>query len=60
LNFAKTPNRSTDLMTEIKYRLYVDPETGADIRRSVGEAVLLDDKLKYGVTYRILGKGDSV
>jgi ribosomal protein S18 acetylase RimI-like enzyme len=59
MNFAETPDRNEGSMTEIKYRLYVDPETSADIRRSVGEAVLLDDKLKHGVTYRILGEGDS-
>jgi ribosomal protein S18 acetylase RimI-like enzyme len=59
MNFAETPDRNTDLTTEIKYRLYVDPKTSADIRRSVGEAVLLDDKLKYGITYRVLGDGDS-
>jgi hypothetical protein len=59
MNFTETPDRNTDLMTEIKYRMYVNPETGADIRRSVGEAVPLDDKLKHGVTYRVLGKGGS-
>jgi ribosomal protein S18 acetylase RimI-like enzyme len=67
MNFTEMPDRNTDLMlerntgpmTEIKYRLHVDSETSADISRSVGEPVLLDEKLKHGVTYRVLGEGDS-
>lgn len=59
MNFAETRDRNTGPITEVKYRLYVDRESSADISRSVGGAFLMDDKLKYGVTYRVLGGGDS-
>lgn len=59
MHFAEMPDRNEDPITEIKYRLHVDPQTSADIRQSVDEAVLLGDKLKHGVTFRVLGEGDS-
>ena len=37
----------------------VDPETYPDSWQATDEALLGDGKEKYGVTYRVLGEGDS-
>jgi len=59
--FVQTDESHEDsyFMTENKYRLEVKPEVWSAIRRTVGETVLLKDKLNYGVTYRVMGNGDS-
>jgi len=48
-----------EVVSEIKYRLDVNPGTRAAIRETAGEAALLADKEEYGITYRVLGEGDS-
>jgi ribosomal protein S18 acetylase RimI-like enzyme len=57
MKFAKTPERHEGFRPEIKYRLDVNPGTYATIRRTAGQA--LADKEKFGITYRVLGEGDS-
>lgn len=59
MDFELTHDRHDDPRPEIKYRLDVDPETYPDSRQAADEALLGDSKEKYGVTYRILGEGDS-
>jgi len=43
-------------VSEIKYRLDVNPRTRAAIHETAGEAALLAVKAKWGVTYRVLGE----
>ncbi len=57
MEFVQTGDRHDDFKPEIKYRLVVNPETAAAISQTVNEA--LGDKEKSGVTYRVLGEGDS-
>ena len=48
-----------DDVSEIKYCLDVNPNTRAAIRETASEAALLAVKEEWGVTYRVLGEGDS-
>jgi ribosomal protein S18 acetylase RimI-like enzyme len=57
MKFDKTAERHEGCRPEIKYRLDVNPGNYAEICRIADEA--LADKEKYGVTYRVLGEGDS-
>jgi ribosomal protein S18 acetylase RimI-like enzyme len=59
LGFVQTTEKNKGIRTEIKYRLEVTPGTRAAIFQAVGEAALLADKEKYGITYRVLGEEDS-
>ena len=59
MDFVLTHDRHDDPRPEIKYRLNVDHETYPDSRQAADEALLGDSKEKYGVTYRMLGEGDS-
>jgi ribosomal protein S18 acetylase RimI-like enzyme len=59
MDFVQTPHVNEGVRTEIKYRLSVSPEIRPAVCRTVGEAARLNDKQKYGVTYRVLGEGDS-
>ena len=61
MNFVCTPEREEgpDSRTEIKYRLDVNHQTWAAIGETVAEAALSATKQKHGVTYRLLGEGDS-
>ncbi|MGH3269879.1 MAG: GNAT family N-acetyltransferase [Trebonia sp.] len=59
LGFVRTPGEHEGVRTEIKYRLDVNPEIHAAIRQTVGEVGVVADKENYGVTYRVLGEGDS-
>jgi ribosomal protein S18 acetylase RimI-like enzyme len=59
LGFVRTPEKHEGVRTEIKYRLDLNPRIRAAIRQTVGEAALLADKERYGVTYRVLGEADS-
>jgi ribosomal protein S18 acetylase RimI-like enzyme len=59
LGFVWTHEKHEGVRTEIKYRLNVDPGTRAAIHQTVDEAAFLADKEKFGVTYRVLGEGDS-
>lgn len=57
MQFVGTGDRHDGFKPEIKYRLVVNPETSAAIIQTVSE--VLGGKEKSGVTYRILGEGDS-
>jgi ribosomal protein S18 acetylase RimI-like enzyme len=59
LGFVRTHEKHDGVRTEIKYRLNMDPGTRAAIHQTVDEAAFLADKEKFGVTYRVLGEGDS-
>lgn len=59
MEFIQTPDRHEGLRTEIKYRLSVNSETRLAICETMGKVALLNDSQQYGVTYRVLGKGDS-
>jgi ribosomal protein S18 acetylase RimI-like enzyme len=59
MQFDQTRDRNEGFRTEIKYHLSVSPETRLAICQTVDSAALLSDKQKYGVTYRVLGEGDS-
>jgi ribosomal protein S18 acetylase RimI-like enzyme len=59
MDFEFTGDRHDGSRPEIKYRLDVNPETYKDSRQTAGEALLTNGKETYGVTYRVLGEGDS-
>jgi ribosomal protein S18 acetylase RimI-like enzyme len=59
MEFAQTPDRNEEPRIEIKYRLSVNSATRRAICRTVGETALLTDMQQHGVTYRVLGEGDS-
>lgn len=56
MQFVKTGDSHDDLKSEIKYRLVVNSEATMAIHQTAGEA--WGDK-EHGVTYRVLGDGDS-
>lgn len=58
MRFAKTRQQNHGIRTEIKYRLYVSRRTRTAIRQAATRA-RLEGKEKYGLTYRVLGQGDS-
>lgn len=57
MNFVLTDDRHEEFRPEIKYRLVVTPGNSAAILRI--EDKTLEDREKDGVTYRVLGEGDS-
>lgn len=59
LGFVQTTEKNEGIRTEIKYRLELTLGSRAAIFQTVGEAALLADKERYGVTYRVLGEGGS-
>lgn len=59
MDFVQTHEMNEGFRTEIKYRLPISPETRPAICQTAGEAARLNDKQEYGVTYRVLGEGDS-
>jgi ribosomal protein S18 acetylase RimI-like enzyme len=59
MDFELTGDRHDDSRPEIKYRLDVNHETYTDSWQAADGVLLGDSKEKYGVTYRMLGQGDS-
>lgn len=57
MDFVLTDDRHGEFRPEIKYRLVVTRGDSVAIRRSVDKT--LGDREKDGVTYRVLGEGDS-
>ena len=54
MEFVQTPEMNDEPRIEIKYRLSVDSATRRAICQTVGE-----DGQQHGVSYRVLGEGDS-
>lgn len=61
MNFYQTEEsqEGPDFRTEIKYRLETNLETCAAVWETADKDTLSGSKLKYGVTYRVIGEGDS-
>ena len=59
MDFVFTGDRHDGPRPEIKYRLDVNHETYTDSWQAADKVLLGDSKEKYGVTYRMLGQGDS-
>jgi ribosomal protein S18 acetylase RimI-like enzyme len=59
MDFVLTGDRHDGPRPEIKYRLDVNHEAYTDSWQAADEVLLDDSKGKYGVTYRMLGQGDS-
>ena len=59
MDFVLTGDRHDSSRPEIKYCLDVNHENYTDSWQAPDEILLGDSKEKYGVTYRMLGEGDS-
>jgi ribosomal protein S18 acetylase RimI-like enzyme len=56
MGFVRTPRKNEGIKTEIEYRL----DFNRKVYAAIGLAVACwHDKRRYGVTYRVLGNGDS-
>jgi ribosomal protein S18 acetylase RimI-like enzyme len=59
MDFVLTGDRHDGSRPEIKYRLDVNPKNYTESWQAADEVLLGVGKEKYGVTYKVLGEGDS-